>query len=688
VITWARTEDIAVVTIDNPPVNAGSHAVRQGLLQALTEIAATQGLAGVVLIGAGKTFIAGSDIKEFGAPLSEPQLPAVIAAIEALPLPVAAAIHGAALGGGYELTLGCDLRVAHRKAVGGLPEGSLGMFPGARGPPRLPRLTGIAKAIEVICDSRRVPAEEALKIGMIDAISDGDLLQDTIAALRKFNRKRRLGDEPVPAFDLAQAKDVAKKAVAKAKGRPAAVQAADLVLLASQKPFGEALTIERAAFQEIRVSLEAFAIRHLFFAERKASKIDNVSDGKLTLERCAVIGAGTMGAGIAYALLNAGLTVTVVEQGRDALAAGKARLEGLLSVDLDRKRLTVERAEQLRGRLAFADDLAAVAAVDLVIEAVYEDIAVKKQLVGRLGEIVKPGAIVATNTSYLDVDELAAVLPHPERFLGLHFFSPAHIMKLLEVVRGKATSDATLAIGLALAKRLGKQAVVAGNAYGFIGNRIYNAYRRHSEFLIQDGATPEAVDRAMTAFGMAMGPFAVTDLSGLDIAYRMRKATAASRDPKARYVDIADRLCEAGRIGRKSGAGYYTYADGKPAIDPIVAGIIATSRKEAGVTPRAIDDDEIRARCLGAMVNDAALLLSEGVAQRASDIDVTLVHGYGFPRWTGGPLWWAAHVSPDVLADALAKTAKAEGATFRAGDVASALKDLAPTRADRIKETV
>lgn len=677
-ITWVQTEGIAVVTIDSPPVNAGSHAVRQGLLQAFTEIAATPDIEGVVLIGAGKTFIAGSDIKEFGAPLSEPQLPTVIAAIEALPIPVAAAIHGAALGGGYELTLGCDLRVADRKAVVGLPEVSLGMFPGAGGTQRLPRLTGVAKAIEVICDARRVPAGEALKIGMIDAISDGDLLQDTIVALRKLGRKRRLGEEPVPAFDVAQVKDVAKKAVAKAKGRPAAVQAADLVLMASDKAFGEALAIERAAFQEIRVSPEAFAIRHLFFAERKASKIDTVADTKLTLERLAVIGAGTMGAGIAYALLNAGFAVSVVEQGQDALAAGKARLDGLLSMDLERKRLTPERADQLRGRLAFADDLTAVASADLVIEAVFEDMAVKKQLLARLGAIVKPDAIVATNTSYLDVDELAQVLPRADRFLGLHFFSPAHIMKLLEVVRGKATSPATLAIGLALAKRLGKQAVVAGNAHGFIGNRIYNAYRRHSEFLIQDGATPEAVDRALTAFGMAMGPFAVTDLSGLDIAYRMRKATAATRDPKARYVDIADRLCEAGRVGRKSGAGYYQYVDGKQASDPVVSDIITASRAEAGIAPRSIDDDEIRARCLGAIVNEAALLLAEGVAQRASDIDVTLVHGYGFPRWTGGPLWWAAHLPQGELADALEKTAKAEGATFRAGDVTAALKQLEP----------
>ncbi|MDH7796970.1 MULTISPECIES: 3-hydroxyacyl-CoA dehydrogenase NAD-binding domain-containing protein [unclassified Beijerinckia] len=677
-ITWVQTEGIAVVTIDNPPVNAGSHAVRQGLLQAFTDIAATADIEGVVLIGAGRTFIAGSDIKEFGAPLSEPQLPTVIAAIEALPIPVAAAIHGAALGGGYELTLGCDLRVADRKAVVGLPEVGLGMFPGAGGTQRLPRLTGVAKAIEVICEARRVPAGEALKLGMIDAVSDGDLLQDTIAALRKLGRKRRLGEEPVPPFDTAQVKDVARKAIAKAKGRPAAVQAADLVLMSSEKAFGEALAIARAAFQEIRVSPEAFAIRHLFFAERKASKIDTVAETTFALERLAVIGAGTMGAGIAYALLNAGFAVTVVEQGQDALAAGKTRLDGLLSADLERKRLTAERAEQLRGQLAFADDIAAVASADLVIEAVFEDMAVKKQLLERLGAIVEPDAIIATNTSYLDVDALAEVLPRPDRFLGLHFFSPAHIMKLLEVVRGKATSPATLAIGLALAKRLGKQAVVAGNAHGFIGNRIYNAYRRHSEFLIQDGATPEAVDRALTAFGMAMGPFAVTDLSGLDIAYRMRKATAASRDPKARYVDIADRLCEAGRIGRKSGAGYYQYVDGKQASDPLVSEIIAASRAEVGIAPRAIDDDEIRARCLGAIVNEAALLLAEGVAQRASDIDVTLVHGYGFPRWTGGPLWWAAHLPQDVLADALVKTAKAEGATFRAGDVASALKQLTP----------
>jgi 3-hydroxyacyl-CoA dehydrogenase len=675
VIAWARHADIAVVTIDNPPVNAGSYVVRSGLVAALAEIAADTATTGVILIGAGKTFIAGSDIREFGQPLADPQLPAVIDAIESLPIPVAAAIRGAALGGGYELALGCDLRVADEKAVVGLPEVSLGLVPGAGGTQRLPRLTGVPAAIELILSARRVSAPEAQSLGMIDAVSTGDLLEDTISALRRLGGKRRIADMPVPAFDPTEAKAVCDKAVARAKRRPAAQQAAQLILSASEKPFRKALAEERAVFQAIRVSPEAFAYRHLFFAERDAARLDTAASSS-KISRVAVIGAGTMGAGIAHAFLSSGYRVILIERDEPSLAAGEARITGLREEDFKRGRIS-EAAKQ-----AQAHALTAIASLDpakdadLVIEAVFEDMAVKRDLLARLGSIVSHEAVVATNTSYLDIDAMAEGFPHPERLLGLHFFSPAHVMKLLEIVRASATSDETMATALSVAKRLGRQPVVAKNAYGFIGNCIYAAYRRHAEFLIQDGATPEAVDRAMTGFGLAMGPFAVADLSGLDIAWRMRKALAATRDPSARYVDIPDRLCEAGRLGRKTGAGYYDYSSGKAQADLAVEVFITASRQAAGITPRVIGDEEIRARCLGAMVNEAALLFAEGVAQRPSDIDVAMVHGYGFPRWIGGPVWWSANLPDDQLKSILAQVAAAEGPLFRAGNVDALISAL------------
>lgn len=674
-IAWARHADIAVVTIDNPPVNAGSHAVRSGLVAALAEIAADTAITGVILIGAGKTFIAGSDIREFGQPLADPQLPAVIDAIESLSIPVAAAIRGAALGGGYELALGCDLRVADEKAIVGLPEVSLGLVPGAGGTQRLPRLTGVPAAIELTLSARRVSAPEAQSLGMIDVVSTGDLLEDTISALRQLGGKGRIADMPVPAFDPTEAKAVCDKAIARAKGRPAAQQAAQLILSASEKPFREALAEERAVFQAIRVSPEAFAYRHLFFAERDAARLDTAAVGS-KISRVAVIGAGTMDAGIAHAFLSSGYQVILIERDEPSLAAGEARIAGLREEDFKRGRISEAAKQAQANALTAIASLDAAKDADLVIEAVFEDMAVKRDLLARLGSIVSHEAVVATNTSYLDIDALAEGFPHPERLLGLHFFSPAHVMKLLEIVRASATSDETMATALSVAKRLGKQPVVANNAYGFIGNRIYAAYRRHAEFLIQDGATPEAVDRAMTGFGLAMGPFAVADLSGLDIAWRMRKALAATRDPSARYVDIPDRLCKAGRLGRKTGAGYYDYSAGKAQADPAVEVFITASRQAAGITPQVIGDEEIRARCLGAMVNEAALLFAEGVAQRPSDIDVAMVHGYGFPRWTGGPVWWSANLPDDQLKSILAQVAAAEGPLFRAGNVDALISAL------------
>ncbi|MGU3575021.1 3-hydroxyacyl-CoA dehydrogenase NAD-binding domain-containing protein [Brucellaceae bacterium C25G] len=675
-INWKRHGSIAVITIDNPPVNACSYQVRSGLLLALKEIEADLDIKGVVLIGAGKTFISGSDISEFGRPLIDPQLPDVIGYVENFPVPVVAAIHGAALGGGFELALGCDLRIAEKNAVVGLPEVGLGLVPGAGGTQRLPRLTGVPSALELIISARRVKAPEALLLGMIDIISEGDLLEDSIAALQSLSGKRRVSDMPVPQFDGVDAEKIRHKVVLRAKDRPAAKQAAALILAADEAPFHEMLAHERAVFQEIRISPEAFAARHIFFAERNAARSVSSKVAKHKIDNIAVIGGGTMGAGIAHACLCAGFSVTLIERDEDALIAGKQRLILLREEDVKRKRLLPEQIGSLVDKLRLSTDLSDSASAQLIIEAVPEEMEIKLDLLKRLGKIVAEDTLVATNTSYLDIDALGTALPVPERFLGLHFFAPANVMKLLEIVRGSRTDEATIEAALSVTKRLGKQAVIAENSYGFIGNRIYAAYRRHAEFLIQDGAMPQDVDQAMTDFGMAMGPFAVADLSGLDIAWKMRKAQAAKRDPLQRYVDIPDRLCQAGRLGRKTGAGYYDYSSGKAEIDPKTQEYIAASSQSVGIDPVKITGDEIRARCLGAMVNEAALLMAEGVCRRASDIDVVLVHGYGFPRWIGGPIWWASNLSESSRKTMLKQVAEAEGAGFRAGDVNVLFKSL------------
>lgn len=681
-----RLEDrngYGILTIDNPPVNAGSTAVRAGLLVCLAD-ASRADLNGVVILGAGRSFIAGSDIREFGAPLAAPELPQVIAAIEDCRHPVCAAIHGAALGGGFELALGCDRRVAALGAVLGLPEVTLGMVPGAGGTQRLPRLTGIAKAISLVCSGKRVPAPEALSLGMIDALAAGDdpadLIAAAIAAIEAAPQKRRLRELPVPTSDPDAVHAAEADALRRGKGRPNVTEAIRLVKLSTELPVDTALTTERRSFQALRLQEEAFALRHLFFAERAATRIDGLTAAPAEISRVGVIGGGTMGQGICRAFLAAGIPVTLVERDAEARDRAAGAIEKALNAAVTKKRLGADAASTRKSLLTASDSLADLADCDLALEAVFEDMAVKKELFSTLEGILKPDAILATNTSYLDIDEMASVTSRAANVVGLHFFSPADIMKLLEVVRTQHSSDRALATALALARKLGKQPVVARVAEGFIGNRIYAAYRRHAEFLVEDGAAPEDVDMAATDFGFAMGPFSVGDMSGLDIAWNMRKRQAATRDPAQRYVEIPDRLCEAGRFGRKTGAGYYDYIDGRAQPSEAVAALVADARKAKGIASRAISPGEIRDRLLGAILNEAALVLEEGVAQRPGDIDVTLVHGYGFPRWTGGPLWWASGESSEQIAGMIEAVAEASGTVFARGPVEQM---LAPLRDER-----
>jgi 3-hydroxyacyl-CoA dehydrogenase len=668
-----RDGDVAVVVIDNPPVNAGSAEVRRGLLDAIEALARDEGIRAAVLIGAGNSFIAGSDLREFGQPLQEPQLPAVIAAIETCAKPVVAALHGAALGGGFELALGCDARVAAAATVVGLPEVTLGLIPGAGGTQRLPRLVGVPKAIELVCSGTRVPSAQALDLGLIDREAQGELRAAAVAHARSLvGTKARLRDRGVPPADAEAVEQAAAAALKVGKRRPAVRAAIEAVTSATYLPIDEGLARERAMFQELRISREAFALRHQFFAERDCARLPELAGVvPRAVQQVVVIGAGTMGSGIAIAALDAGFDVALLEQDAGALQRGTGRIREHYAGRVQAGKLMASVAAQCEARLQPTTDWTVLASADLVIEAVFEDLNVKQQVFARIDTLARPGAVLATNTSYLDLDAIAGATARARDVIGLHFFSPANVMRLLEVVRGAATAPDALATGLAVAKRLRKLPVVTGNAFGFIGNRIYAAYRRQCEFMIEEGAWPEQVDAALEAFGFAMGPFAVADLSGLDIAWRMRRAQAATRDPAARYVHIPDRLCEAGRLGRKSAAGYYLYDLGNRGrqSDPAVHALIERASADKGLKRRTLSDKEIQRRALLAMVNEVARLLAEGVARSASDVDVVLVNGFGFPRWEGGPVFWARERGAEALAKDIDWLAGLSGAGFERGDL-------------------
>lgn len=670
-ISLERRDGIGIIRIDNPPINAGSHEVRQGLLEAIRLIEDDAVLTGGILIGAGKMFMAGSDIREFGAPLQEPQLPTVIAALETGAKPYVAAIAGAALGGGYELSLGCDARIASAEAEVGLPECTLGIMPGAGGTQRLPRLIGREKAVELICSGSRVKAREAARLGMIDAVVDGDLLSGAVDLLRSMNLvKRRIIQNDVPPDAESYAK-AAVEAVKKGRSRPHVRAAAAAVDYCGRVPAAEGLARERATFQELRVSREAFALRSLFFAERGVFKIPGLEGiNPRPHDRLMIVGGGTMGAGIAATFLLAGQAVTVLETDIGLAEAARGRVQGVLSKQAERRKLSVDVLAAITARLSTTTDRGAVSAADVVIEAAFEDMSVKCDIFGDLGKRARPGTVFLTNTSYLSVADIAEASGRPADLAGLHFFSPAEIMKLVEIVRHDAVSPEVLATALALAKLAGKLPVVARDAFGFIGNRIYAAYRRQVEFLLEEGALPQEVDAALEAFGFAMGPFAVADMSGLDIAWRMRKATAASRDPQARYVRIPDLLCETGRLGRKTGAGYYRYdRDGTRGIDPEVTALIEAASAAADIARRSIPAEEIVARALAAMASEAAFVIAEGVANTPSDIDLVLTNGYGFPRHEGGPVFWARQQPRAELEAAFLRLMKTGGPRFSVGPI-------------------
>ena len=676
-----REQDGAFVVIDNPPVNATSLEVRAGLLDAVTTLGANNEIAAIVLIGAGKTFIAGADIREFGRPLRDPQVPELIAAIEQCGKPVIAAIAGPALGGGFEIALGCDARVATADAVVGLPEVTLGIIPGAGGTQRVPRLTGIVKAIELIASGRRLKAAEAKALGLLDEVVTGDLRAAATRHARALaGRKRRISELPVPAEPEEAIARATEEAMKGARGRTAVKEAIEAVRDATRMPFAEAAEKERATFQRLRQSEEAAALRYLFFAEREAVRVEGIGEAaSRPIASVGVVGAGTMGAAIAVCFLDASLPVVLIERDPESLDRCVERVRSVYRRMVQSGRMAPHDMERCLAQLTPSLSVPALSGADLVIEAVFEDMGVKQGMFRELDRVMKQGAIIASNTSYLDIDVLAGVTGRPTDVLGLHFFSPANVMRLLEIVRGKATAPDVLATALGVARTIRKLPVVARVAEGFIGNRIFFAYRIQCELMLEEGAYPEDVDAAMTAFGLAMGPFAVNDLSGLDISWHTRKRLAATRDPKARYPVVLDRLCEMGRYGQKTGAGWYRYPEGarRGLTDPDVHALIDKSAAEKGIARHSFSAEQIQWRALATMVNEAALLLAEGIAARPSDVDLVLVNGYGFPAQKGGPLFWASRRPRNQVTAALDALAAATGHGFRRGNVEAVLDQVA-----------
>jgi 3-hydroxyacyl-CoA dehydrogenase len=639
-----REGEIAHVIINRPPVNALNAETRAQLAECLQKLDVDQDVEGIVVSGAGRGFVAGADIAEFDRSPAEPTLRDCVALVEGLGKPTVAAIHGNALGGGLELAMACTFRVSDHAARFGMPEVKLGLIPGSGGTVRLPRLIGWRRAVEMIVTGEPVPPQEALELGLIDAVFEDDLLEQSAAFLRA---RMRRGPVPPRVRDrtekLAGASEDALSAAAapllrKAKGIEAAAAAVVAVGNAVTLDFDTALARERQLFEQLRKGDQSRALRHLFFAERQAARPPQAvaPENLRQIAEIGVVGAGTMGGGITMAFANAGLPVTLIERDEETLAAGLARIEANYRKSVERGSLSEVEMTKRLSRIDGSIDFAKLAASDLIVEAAFEEMSVKIEILGRLDRIAKADAILATNTSYLDVDAIAAATGRPENVLGMHFFSPANVMKLVEVVRGAKTAPATIASVLAVAKTIGKVPVVVGVCRGFVGNRMLGARNAELENLLIEGAQPADVDEAFRQFGWPMGPFQMSDLAGLDISWRNRRALG-------RKLAIADQLCEQGHFGQKTGRGYYRYPKGsrRPLPDPDVEALVLAASAGAGIARRAISAEEIIERTHLPLVNEGMRILEEGIAARPSDIDVIWVHGYGFPRVKGGPMFWA-----------------------------------------------
>ncbi len=664
VVRYERRGAVGIITVDNPPVNALSRAVRQGLVDALMQALGDGEAKALVVIGAGRTFIAGADIKEFGKPLEPPDLNFVIAGLETASKPTIAAIHGTALGGGLEVALGCHYRVALPTAQVGLPEVKLGIIPGAGGTQRLPRLVGAKAALDMISTGDFVRAPQAKALGIIDEIVEGDLLESALrfaeAAIARGTAGRRVRENDAKLADargnsalFAEYRAGVKK---RARGQESPVRAVDAVEAAATLPFEQGLKREREIFQELVTSTQSRALIHAFFAEREAMNIPDVPTSTPTrpIKTAAVIGAGTMGGGIAMNFANAGIPVTVVETSEEALSRGLGVVRNNYAATVAKGRLDQAAMDRRMGLIKGTLDLAALREADVVVEAVFEEMAIKKELFARLDKLAKPGAVLASNTSTLDINVIASQTSRPQDVIGTHFFSPANVMRLLEIVRGAKTAKDVIATTMKLAKTLGKVPVLVGVCDGFVGNRMIFQYSREAEFLLEESALPWQIDKALTGWGLAMGPFAMSDMAGNDVGWRIRKQQAATRPNDRRYSHLADLICEKGRFGQKTGAGWYRYEKGSrtPLPDPEIEAIILAESKRLGMARQPISDDEIVKRTIYALVNEGAKILEEGIALRPGDIDIIYLTGYGFPAWRGGPMFYADTVGlANVYAD-------------------------------------
>ncbi|MGC2036728.1 3-hydroxyacyl-CoA dehydrogenase NAD-binding domain-containing protein [Paraburkholderia caledonica] len=690
VVTRELRGKVLLVTIDHAPVNALSADVRRGLLAAIEAADSDPSVQAVLIVGAGRNFIAGADIREFGKPPVPPSLPDVCNRIEACTKPVVAAIHGAALGGGLEVALAAHYRIAVDGAKLGLPEVQLGLLPGAGGTQRTPRLIGAQAALDLMLSGRHANAQEALALGLVDRLgSSDDILAEGLAyvhellaghaPVRRTRDATALNDRAASLAAVATARAETAK---KSRGLFSPLKIVDAVEAAIAQPFEDGLRRERQLFLECLDSPQRAGLVHAFFAEREVLKAPETRDAKpRALNAIGVVGGGTMGAGIAVAVLDAGLPVTMIERDEASLARGRAHIEKVYDGLIAKGRMSAEKKAQLMARWTGSTSYDALANADLVIEAVFEDLSVKQAVFAELDRVCKPGAVLATNTSYLDIDAIAASISRPADVIGLHFFSPANIMKLLEVVVPKAVSADVVATAFELAKKLRKTPVRAGVCDGFIGNRILAVYRSAADAMMEDGASPYQIDAAVRAFGFPMGPFQVVDLAGGDIGWAARKRRAATRNPAARYVQIADRLCERGWFGQKTGRGFYLYPEGSRSgqPDPEVQAIIDAERVRAGITPREFSDDEIIRRYMAAMINEGANVVHERIALRPLDVDVTFLYGYGFPRYRGGPMKYADMIGlPRILAD-IREFAKEDPLFWRASPL---LIDLVERGAD------
>jgi 3-hydroxyacyl-CoA dehydrogenase len=698
-VQLTKDKDIAIITVNNPPVNALSPGVPEGISEALDQIVQDASIKAVVLIGGGRTFVAGADIKEFakmtsGAPRGAGLLPLLLK-IEDSGKPIVVAIHGTALGGGLELAMAGHYRVAVAAAQVGQPEVKLGLIPGAGGTQRLPRLAGVAKAVEMCATGIPINAQGALEFGIVDRIVEGDLLAGAVAFAREVadkpaprtrERNQKLGSAAENAHIFSSARETAAK---KQGGLLAPVAAIDAIEAATKLPFEEGCKVEQKLFQDCLFSQQSKSLIHVFFSEREVSKIPDIPKDTPTipLKSAAVVGAGTMGGGIAMVLANAGIPVLIKDADQAALDRGLAAIRSNYENSVKRGRFSQEAAEERLKRITPTLSYGDFSTVDLVIEAVFEGMALKKEVFSELDRVCKPGAILASNTSTLSIDEIAFVTSRPEFVIGTHFFSPANVMRLLEIVRGKNTSKQVIATCMQLSKTLGKVGVVVGNCRGFVGNRMFHPYRREAQFLVEDGAGIAAVDQALTDFGMAMGPLATGDLAGLDVGWRIRKEHRHVEQPGIRQPILEDRLCELGRYGQKTGAGWYKYNEQRRAMpDPQVDELVRKWVQEAGIPQRQISASEIVDRCIYALVNEGARVLQEGYALRASDIDIIYLNGYGFPPYRGGPMWYADAVGLKKVYERVSELHRQHGEIWRPAPLLQQLAEQGKTLADFGKE--